>query len=101
MTAAGKLSVVAIMVFIATISSPVSADPDMLQDVCVADLNNGIEFFQIPTDLVLFILAQRENFPSARIATRQYNSVKGAQMLTGAVAVKMLATNSRHGEKEF
>ncbi|KAF7145147.1 hypothetical protein RHSIM_Rhsim04G0146700 [Rhododendron simsii] len=27
--------------------------------------------------------------------------VKGAQMSTGTVAVKVLATNSRHGEKEF
>ncbi|KAI8531896.1 hypothetical protein RHMOL_Rhmol11G0172000 [Rhododendron molle] len=45
MAAAGKLSVsvVAIMVFIATISSSVSADPDMLQDVCVADLNNAVK----------------------------------------------------------
>ncbi|KAE9446753.1 hypothetical protein RHGRI_032050 [Rhododendron griersonianum] len=43
MTAAGKLSVVAIMVFIATISSSVSADPDMLQDVCVADLKNAVK----------------------------------------------------------
>ncbi|KAG5525607.1 hypothetical protein RHGRI_032048 [Rhododendron griersonianum] len=51
MAAAGKLSVVAIMVFIAAISNSVSADPDMLQDVCVADLNNGIEFFQKPVSL--------------------------------------------------
>ncbi|KAF7113052.1 hypothetical protein RHSIM_RhsimUnG0165700 [Rhododendron simsii] len=44
MAAAGKLSVsvVAIMVFIAIFSS-VSADPDMLQDVCVADLNNAVK----------------------------------------------------------
>ncbi|KAI8531889.1 hypothetical protein RHMOL_Rhmol11G0171200 [Rhododendron molle] len=45
MAAAGKLcvSVVAIMVFITTISSSVSADPDMLQDICVADLNNAVK----------------------------------------------------------
>ncbi|KAG5525602.1 hypothetical protein RHGRI_032043 [Rhododendron griersonianum] len=40
--AAGKLSVVVVMVLvIATIYNSVSAEPDMLQDVCVADLNNG------------------------------------------------------------
>ncbi|KAE9446754.1 hypothetical protein C3L33_21355, partial [Rhododendron williamsianum] len=44
MAAAGKLSVVAIiMVFIAVISNSVSADLDMLQDVCVADLNNAVK----------------------------------------------------------
>ncbi|KAG5525600.1 hypothetical protein RHGRI_032041 [Rhododendron griersonianum] len=43
--AAGKPSVVVVIVLvIATISNSVSADPDMLQDVCVADLNNGIYF---------------------------------------------------------
>ncbi|XP_058191765.1 germin-like protein 5-1 isoform X13 [Rhododendron vialii] len=42
--AAGKLSVVVVMVLvIATISNSVSADPDMLQDVCVADLNNAVK----------------------------------------------------------
>ncbi|KAG5555633.1 hypothetical protein RHGRI_006324 [Rhododendron griersonianum] len=59
------------------------------------------ESLALPTDLVLFIIAQRENFPSARIASRQSISVKGAQMSTGAVAIKVLATNSRQGEKEF
>ncbi|KAG5525597.1 hypothetical protein RHGRI_032038 [Rhododendron griersonianum] len=45
MVASGKLSVVVVMVLvIATISNSISADPDMLQDVCVADLNNGIYF---------------------------------------------------------
>nr|BAG75122.1 germin-like protein [Rhododendron mucronatum] len=40
----GKLSVVVVMVLvIATISNSVSADPDMLQDVCVADLNNAVK----------------------------------------------------------
>ncbi|KAI8531840.1 hypothetical protein RHMOL_Rhmol11G0167100 [Rhododendron molle] len=44
MVAAGKLSVVIVMVLvIATISNSVSADPDMLQDVCVADLNNAVK----------------------------------------------------------
>ncbi|KAF7127766.1 hypothetical protein RHSIM_Rhsim11G0108700 [Rhododendron simsii] len=43
MVAAGKLSVVVVMVLvIATISNSVSADPDMLQNVCVADLNNAM-----------------------------------------------------------
>ncbi|KAF7114394.1 hypothetical protein RHSIM_RhsimUnG0088300 [Rhododendron simsii] len=41
--ATGKLSVVVITVLIATISNSVSADPDMLQDVCVADLNNAVK----------------------------------------------------------
>ncbi|KAF7126558.1 hypothetical protein RHSIM_Rhsim11G0109700 [Rhododendron simsii] len=42
--AAGKLSVVVIMVLVVvTISNSVSADPDMLQDVCVADLNNVVK----------------------------------------------------------
>ncbi|KAF7114392.1 hypothetical protein RHSIM_Rhsim11G0108000 [Rhododendron simsii] len=40
----GKLSVVVVMVLvIATISNYVSADPAMLQDVCVADLNNAVK----------------------------------------------------------
>ncbi|KAI8531888.1 hypothetical protein RHMOL_Rhmol11G0171100 [Rhododendron molle] len=43
MAAAGKLSVVAIMVFIAAISNSGSADPDMVQDVCVADLNIAVK----------------------------------------------------------
>ncbi|KAI8531892.1 hypothetical protein RHMOL_Rhmol11G0171600 [Rhododendron molle] len=44
MAAAGKLSVVAIMVLIAAaISNSVFADPDPLQDVCVADLNNAVK----------------------------------------------------------
>ncbi|KAF7126814.1 hypothetical protein RHSIM_Rhsim11G0108400 [Rhododendron simsii] len=43
MVAPGKLYVVVVMVLIATISSSVSADPDMLQDVCVANLNNDEE----------------------------------------------------------
>ncbi|KAF7127794.1 hypothetical protein RHSIM_Rhsim11G0107600 [Rhododendron simsii] len=42
--AAGKLSVVVVMVLvIATIYNSVSAEPDMLQDVCVADLNNAVK----------------------------------------------------------
>ncbi|KAF7127836.1 hypothetical protein RHSIM_Rhsim11G0110900 [Rhododendron simsii] len=44
MVTAGKLLVVVVMVLvIATISNSVSADPDMLQDVCVADLNNDVK----------------------------------------------------------
>ncbi|XP_058191762.1 germin-like protein 5-1 isoform X10 [Rhododendron vialii] len=43
MVAPGKLYVVVVMVLIATISNSVSADPDMLQDVCVADLNNAVK----------------------------------------------------------
>ncbi|KAH7849056.1 hypothetical protein Vadar_027814 [Vaccinium darrowii] len=43
MAVAGKLSFVAIAVLIAAISIPISADPDMLQDVCVADLNNAVK----------------------------------------------------------
>jgi len=42
MAAAGKLSVLAIMV-LATIFNSVSADPDLLQDVCVADLNDAVK----------------------------------------------------------
>jgi quercetin dioxygenase-like cupin family protein len=38
-----KFSFMAIVVLIATISISVSADPDMLQDVCVADLNNAVK----------------------------------------------------------
>lgn len=49
MVSAEKLFVVVFMVLIAiaTISNSVSADPDMLQDVCVADLNNGIDFVSV------------------------------------------------------
>ncbi|KAH7850370.1 hypothetical protein Vadar_031737 [Vaccinium darrowii] len=43
MAAAGKLSFIAIMVLIASISLSVSADPDMLQDFCVADVNNAVK----------------------------------------------------------
>ncbi|KAH7835645.1 hypothetical protein Vadar_028327 [Vaccinium darrowii] len=43
MAVARKLSVVAIVVLIATISNSVFADPDLLQDVCVADLNNAVK----------------------------------------------------------
>ncbi|KAF7114393.1 hypothetical protein RHSIM_Rhsim11G0108100 [Rhododendron simsii] len=43
MVAAGKLYVVVVMLLIATISNSVSADPDMLQDICVADYNNGVK----------------------------------------------------------
>ncbi|XP_058191755.1 germin-like protein 5-1 isoform X3 [Rhododendron vialii] len=43
MVVAGKLYVVVITVLIATISNSVSADPDMLQDICVADLNNAVK----------------------------------------------------------
>ncbi|KAL7205579.1 hypothetical protein ACSBR2_018504 [Camellia fascicularis] len=49
MAAAGKLSVSSVMIMVmvvvlaATISNPVSADPDLLQDVCVADLTSAVK----------------------------------------------------------
>lgn len=43
MAVARKFFVVAIVVLMATISKSVSADPDLLQDVCVADLNNAVK----------------------------------------------------------
>ncbi|KAH7834411.1 hypothetical protein Vadar_015681 [Vaccinium darrowii] len=43
MAVARKFFVVAILVLIATFSNSVSADPDLLQDVCVADFNNAVK----------------------------------------------------------
>ncbi|KAE9446751.1 hypothetical protein C3L33_21360, partial [Rhododendron williamsianum] len=60
--AAGKLSaVVVIVLVIATISNSVSADPDMLQDVCVADLNNA-NVMQIPGLNTLGVSMARVDF---------------------------------------
>ncbi|GFY89219.1 germin-like protein 5 [Actinidia rufa] len=41
--AAARLYLVVVMVVSAIISNPVSADPDMLQDVCVADPTSGVK----------------------------------------------------------
>ncbi|CAK9148661.1 unnamed protein product [Ilex paraguariensis] len=43
MAGAGKLTVVMFMIIASICSYKVSADPDMLQDVCVADLASGIK----------------------------------------------------------
>ncbi|XP_057502502.1 germin-like protein 5-1 [Actinidia eriantha] len=44
MAAVGKIYLVAVVtVVLASISSPVLADPEMLQDVCVADLASGVK----------------------------------------------------------
>ncbi|GFY94350.1 germin-like protein 10 [Actinidia rufa] len=41
--AAAKLYLVVVMVVLGIISNPVSADPDLLQDVCVADPTSGVK----------------------------------------------------------
>ncbi|GFZ09504.1 germin-like protein 5 [Actinidia rufa] len=43
MAAVGKLYLAVVLVVLASISSLVSADPEMLQDVCVADFASGVK----------------------------------------------------------
>ncbi|XAR49214.1 hypothetical protein NMG60_11032332 [Bertholletia excelsa] len=43
MAVSSTLPMLMIMVALATISSPVSADPELLQDVCVADPSSGVK----------------------------------------------------------
>ncbi|XP_057470269.1 germin-like protein 5-1 [Actinidia eriantha] len=43
MAAVGKFYLAVVVVVLASISSLVSADPEMLQDVCVADLASGVK----------------------------------------------------------